>query len=81
MDPLYRSSALSLLHEWTQGEGLRKHALAVEAAMCAYARRFGEDEDAWAVTGLLHDFDYERYPSRPDHPLRGHEALEALGYP
>jgi putative nucleotidyltransferase with HDIG domain len=79
MDPRDREAALSVLHEWTKGEGLRKHALAVEAAMRAYARRFGEDEDLWAVTGLLHDFDYERYPSAPDHPLRGHEALLAMG--
>jgi len=81
MDPLDRDAALALLNEWTKGEGLRKHALAVEAAMRAYARRFGEDEARWAVTGLLHDFDYERHPAPPDHPIRGHEALEALGYP
>jgi putative nucleotidyltransferase with HDIG domain len=76
-----RDAALALLHEWTRGDGLRKHALAVEAAMRAYARRLGGEEDLWGITGLLHDFDYERYPQAPDHPLKGHEALDALGYP
>jgi len=70
-----------LLREWTQGEGLRKHALAVEAAMRAYARRFGEDQERWGIVGLLHDFDYERYPSLDDHPFKGREVLERLGYP
>jgi len=81
MNPIDRDFALALLHEWTQGEGLRKHALAVEAAMRAYARRFGEDEELWGITALLHDFDYERHPAPPDHPLKGHEALAALGVP
>jgi predicted hydrolase (HD superfamily) len=76
-----RASVLALLHEWTQGDGLRKHALAVEAAMRAYAHRFGQDEELWGLTGLIHDFDYERHPGPPDHPLKGHEALLALGYP
>jgi len=76
-----RAAAWSLLREWTQGEGLRKHALAVEAAMRAYARRFGEDQERWGIVGLLHDFDYERYPSLDDHPFKGREVLERLGYP
>ena len=76
-----RAAAWALLCEWTQGDGLRKHALAVEAAMRAYARRFGEDEEPWGITGLLHDFDYERFPSLDDHPFKGREVLERLGYP
>ncbi|MBD3336803.1 MAG: HDIG domain-containing protein [Candidatus Eisenbacteria bacterium] len=76
-----REEALELLHEYTQNEGLRKHAYAVEAAMRAYARKFGEDEDYWGLVGLLHDFDYERYPTEADHPFRGAEILERLGYP
>ncbi len=76
-----RAAAWTLLCEWTQGDGLRKHALAVEAAMRAYARRLGEDEELWGVAGLLHDFDYERYPSLDDHPFKGREVLERLGYP
>jgi len=76
-----RPAAWALLCEWTQGDGLRKHALAVEAAVRAYARRFGEDEDLWALAGLLHDFDYERYPSLDDHPFKGREVLERLGAP
>jgi putative nucleotidyltransferase with HDIG domain len=76
-----RSAAWALLCEWTQGDGLRKHALAVEAAMRAYARRFGEDEELWGMAGLLHDFDYERYPSLDDHPFKGREVLERLDTP
>ena len=76
-----RPAAWALLCEWTQGDGLRKHALAVEAAVRAYARRFGEDEDLWGMAGLLHDFDYERYPSLDDHPFKGREVLERLGTP
>jgi putative nucleotidyltransferase with HDIG domain len=76
-----RSAAWALLCEWTQGDGLRKHALAVEAAMRAYARRFGEDEELWGMAGLLHDFDYERYPSLDDHPFKGREVLERLDAP
>jgi putative nucleotidyltransferase with HDIG domain len=76
-----RDEALALLYEYTQGEGLRKHALAVEAAMRAHARRLGADEEAFGLVGLLHDFDYERFPDLADHPLRGSEILLALGYP
>jgi predicted hydrolase (HD superfamily) len=76
-----REQALALLHEYTQGAGLRKHALAVEAAMRAHARRVGADEEAFGLVGLLHDFDYERWPSLDDHPFRGSEILAGLGYP
>jgi putative nucleotidyltransferase with HDIG domain len=76
-----RGDALELLHEYTKSESLRKHALSVEACMRAYARKFGEDEDKWGLTGLLHDFDYERWPDPPDHPLKGNEILTRLGYP
>ncbi len=74
-----RDDALTLLHEWTPKEALRKHAYGVEAAMRAYARRFGEDADTWAVVGLLHDFDYERYPDAENHPFRGAEELRRRG--
>ena len=70
-----------MLAEYTQNENLRKHALAVEAAVRGYARQFGEDEDAWGVTALLHDFDYDRYPDLKDHPFRGAEILRERGYP
>jgi len=74
-----REEALKLLREYTKNENLVRHGLAVEAAMRAYARRFGEDEELWGITGLLHDFDYEKYPK--EHPLRGAKILEELGYP
>jgi putative nucleotidyltransferase with HDIG domain len=67
--------------EYTKGESLRKHMLAVEAAVRGYARQFGEDEDDWGVVALLHDFDYERYPDQENHPYRGVEVLKARGYP
>ena len=76
-----REEAWALLTEYTQSESLRKHALAVEAAMRAYARAWGENEDQWAVVGLLHDFDYERFPTLEDHPFRGAEILREKGYP
>jgi len=76
-----RDEAWQLLCQYTEKEGLRKHALAVEAAMRHYARRFGEDEELWGLTGLLHDFDYERWPDPADHPYRGVEILAAQGYP
>ena len=80
-DVLSRDAAWALLTEWTTGESLRKHALAVEAAVRGYARRFGEDEHAWGVVALLHDFDYERYQTAADHPVRGCEELQRRGYP
>jgi putative nucleotidyltransferase with HDIG domain len=76
-----RNQAWSLLCEYTQSESLRKHMLAVEACMRAYARKFGEDEDKWGVTGLLHDFDYEKYPTPAEHPFVGNKILEERGYP
>jgi putative nucleotidyltransferase with HDIG domain len=67
--------------EYTQSESLRKHMLAVEAAVCGYARLFGENEDDWGAVALLHDFDYERYPDAKDHPFRGVDILKERGYP
>jgi predicted hydrolase (HD superfamily) len=78
---LSRDDAWTLLTEWTKSESLRKHALAVEAAVRGYARRFGEAEDEWGIVGLLHDFDYERYPTPADHPFRGCDELRRRGYP
>jgi len=75
-----RESAWGLLTEFTQSESLRKHALAVEACMRAYARKLGGEEDLWGVVGLLHDFDYEKYPSLEDHPYKGNEILKERGY-
>src|ERR1700722_14630265 len=69
-----------LLTEFTQSESLLKHALAVEACMRAYARKLGEDEELWGMVGLIHDFDYEKYPSAEDHPFRGNEILQERGY-
>ncbi|HEX4952638.1 MAG TPA: HD domain-containing protein [Thermoanaerobaculia bacterium] len=76
-----REEAWRLLCEYTEKEGLRKHALAVEAAMRGYARLWGEDEELWGLTGLLHDFDYERWPDAENHPFRGVEILAERGYP
>ena len=77
-----REDAWNLLCEWTQSQSLRRHALAVETAMRAYAPRFDGDPDLWGLTGLLHDLDYERYPSLEDgHPRYGIRELEARGYP
>ena len=75
-----RQAAWELLCEYTKSENLRKHALAVEACMRAYARKFGEDEEKWGVVALIHDFDYEMYPNAPDHPVKGSEILEKRGY-
>ena len=75
-----RESAWCLLTEFTQSESLRKHALAVEACMRAYARKTGGDEELWGAVGLLHDFDYEKYPSLEDHPYKGSEILKERGY-
>jgi putative nucleotidyltransferase with HDIG domain len=76
-----RNEALALLYEHTKTDSLRKHALGVEAAMRRYAERFGEDPETWAITGLLHDFDYEETPDPKDHPLRGTRILEGKGCP
>jgi putative nucleotidyltransferase with HDIG domain len=76
-----REQAWGLLTEFTQSESLRKHALAVEACMRAYARRLGADENLWGVVGLLHDFDYEKWPSLEDHPYKGNEILKERGWP
>lgn len=76
-----RQNALDLLHEHTKSDSLRKHALAVEAAMRAYAKKFEEDGEKWGIVGLLHDFDYEMYPQVPDHPVKGSEILKEQGYP
>jgi putative nucleotidyltransferase with HDIG domain len=78
---LTRDAAWDLLTEYTKGESLRKHALAVEAAVRGYARQFGEDEEVWGVVALLHDFDYEQFPDLADHPFKGAEILKARGYP
>jgi len=78
---LSRDSAWALLTEYTRNDSLLKHAMAVEAAVRGYARKFGEDEEAWGVTALLHDFDYERWPTLGDHPNKGSEILRARGYP
>ncbi len=81
-----RSEALQLMHEYTASDALRKHMYAVEASMRAYAMKFGEDEDTWGVVGLLHDFDYERFPNASrsateEHPSEGSKVLAARGYP
>ena len=76
-----RAAAWTLLTEYTKGESLRKHALAVEAAVRGYARKFGEDEETWGVVALLHDFDYERWPDAADHPSQGAAILRREGYP
>src|SRR4029079_17049000 len=76
-----RLSALALMHEYTQSESLRRHMLAVEAAVRAYARKFGEDDEKWGIVGLLHDFDYEKWPDAPNHPLEGAKILAERDYP
>ena len=81
MSELSRDAAWTLMTEWTQNDNLRKHMLAVESAMRYYARTFGEDENDWGVVALLHDYDYERHPTREEHPFKGVEHLRSLGYP
>jgi len=77
---LTRDDAWKLLTQYTKKDGLIKHALAVEAIMRAYAQKFGADEDLWSVIGLIHDFDYEMYPTAENHPYRGAEILEKMGF-
>ncbi len=76
-----RDDAWKLMCEWTESESLRKHMLAVETAMRAYAREFGEDEEKWGITGLLHDMDYEKHPTPAEHPMVAVRELERRGYP
>ena len=76
-----RADDLALLFEYTSSESLQKHMYAVEAACRAYARKFGEDEEKWGTVGLLHDFDYQRWPDPPNHPLKGSAILKQRGYP
>ena len=76
-----RAQAIEILHEHTRSESLRKHALAVESCVTAYALKFGEDESKWSVTALLHDFDYEMHPEAPDHPMKGEPILARRGVP
>lgn len=76
-----RAQAYQLMCEWTASESLRKHMLAVEAAMRFYARKFGEDEETWAVVGLLHDMDYEKHPSKEEHPYQTVKLLREMGEP
>ncbi len=76
-----RPDALSLLKEYTTNDALLKHMYAVEAAMTAYAKKYNEDAEKWGIVGLLHDFDYEKYPNAPDHPMKGSEILKEKGYP
>lgn len=76
-----REDAIALLREWVKNENLIKHMLCVEAAMRAYAKKFGEDEELWGITGLLHDFDYEKHPTKNGHPFKGNKVLKEQGYP
>jgi putative nucleotidyltransferase with HDIG domain len=76
-----RDQAVEILHEFTKSENLRKHAVAVEICVAAYARKLGEDEAKWSVTALLHDFDYEMHPNAPDHPMKGEPLLAGRGIP
>jgi len=80
MQTMNRDDALQLMHEYVQNESLRRHMLAVEAAMRAYAASRGEDVEKWGIVGLLHDFDYERWPNPPDHPTKGSEILRQKQY-
>jgi len=76
-----RKEAWELLTHWTEGDSLRRHALAVEGCMRWYARKFGEDEELWGNAGLLHDFDYEKHPDASGHPQVGMKHLEEAGWP
>lgn len=74
-----RKQAIEIMHRYVSNDSLRKHMYAVEAVMRAYAKKYGEDEEKWAIVGILHDFDYEMYPNAPDHPLKGSEILKNFG--
>ncbi len=76
-----RADAFALLNDYVKDQGLVRHMLAVEAALRGYARKLGQDEETWGIVGLLHDFDYERWPNPPDHPLQGSKILRERGYP
>jgi putative nucleotidyltransferase with HDIG domain len=76
-----RDQALALLHEWVANVNLRKHCYAVETAMRAYAGKYGEDAERWGLTGLIHDFDWERHPDATRHPVEGVKILESKGWP
>ena len=76
-----RTDAVTLMQEYTASESLRKHMLCVETAMISYAEKFQQDVNLWGITGLLHDFDYEKYPNPPDHPIQGSTILRGKGYP
>ena len=76
-----RPEAFALLNEYVKDQSLVRHMLAVEAGMRAYARKLGQDEETWGIAGLLHDFDYERWPNPPDHPMQGSKILRERGYP
>ena len=76
-----REDAWNLLTEYTESDSLRRHAMAVEQVMRCLARKYGEDEELWGMTGLLHDFDYEKYPSAEEHPYVGNKILKEQGYP
>ena len=76
-----RADAFVLLNEYVKDQSLVRHCLAVEVAMRAYAHKLGADVEKWGIVGLLHDFDYERWPNPPDHPLKGAEILRERGYP
>ncbi len=76
-----RQASYDLMCEYTQNDSLRRHMLAVETAMAAYARKLDQDVEKWSIVGLLHDFDYEKWPNPPDHPLQGSRILAERGYP
>jgi putative nucleotidyltransferase with HDIG domain len=80
-DTMNRTDAFALLNEYVTDQSLVRHCLSVEAAMRAYARKLGQDEEKWGIVALLHDFDYQRWPTAPDHPLKGSEILRERGYP
>jgi len=80
MDSSDYTKALDIMHEFVKNENLRKHMYAVSEAMRQYAKKYGEDEEKWAVVGLLHDFDWEIHPNAEEHPVKGSEILEERGY-